>query len=367
LPTKLNLNKEITEKHIVEVFDKTTNRNICGFFRFGIDINFDGQLLLDAHAINTSKVLPNIRKFDLNIKKAFDFLLPIKKDFIENHLDGFCPVRSKGLNKWIENRKKQEVITKIKQDIFDNKPLIKFSYLDRGADDFLKVLSSKEYHTVQNELKTIKNNRQNIQSFIKPNIVVLGTGNGLKIKEMLKGSKRNITLIDISHKLIKVSRSNLKEHKLSEIIGGFESINLNKFKNTTFIMLGGTLFNNSNWINFINNINFNENSSNMILGVELLNGISINKIIKQYDNETGFKFIFNSLKLIGISRKDGKIQVVFNKIKHRIEEWFIFNKLKNKILLSISIKLKKDKFLEILNKDVLLNLKEGNNHLFVFK
>lgn len=329
-----------------------------------MDINFDGQLLLDAHAINTSKVLPNIREFNLNIQKAFDFILPIKKDFIKNHLEGFCPVRSKGLNKWLKKMEKTNLKEDIKKEILANKPLLKFAYLKKGANDFLKVLKSKEYHTSQNELKLIKENILNIQSKLNKNIVVLGVGNGLKIKEILKDIKRDITLVDISEKLINSARNNLKNQNIKSIITNFNLIDLNKFKDTTFIMLGGTLFNNPNWINFINNIDFKKNNSNMLLGIELLNGVSMSKVIKQYDNETGFKFIFNPLKLLGIKREDGKINVLFNNNKQRIEEWFVFNNSKKrKILLSISFKLKMDDFLKKLNRNKLPYLKEGNNHL----
>jgi len=93
-----------TEKHIVKIPDPITGQDICGFFRYGVDVNFDGALLLDAHAIETRKVLPNIRDLDLDVQKAHNYLQPIKEEFINNYLDGFCPVRSKNLIKWIKDK-----------------------------------------------------------------------------------------------------------------------------------------------------------------------------------------------------------------------------------------------------------------------
>jgi MoaA/NifB/PqqE/SkfB family radical SAM enzyme len=98
-----------SEEHIVKIKDSITGQNICGFFRHGIDINFDGQLLLDAHAIESRVVFSNIRDFNYDILKAHNYLKPIKLEFIKNYLDGFCPVRSKGFKKWIENKKGGEI------------------------------------------------------------------------------------------------------------------------------------------------------------------------------------------------------------------------------------------------------------------
>jgi MoaA/NifB/PqqE/SkfB family radical SAM enzyme len=98
-----------SEEHIVKIKDPITGRNICGFFRYGVDINFDGQLLLDAHAIESRVVFLNIRDLNYDVLKANNYLKPIKIDFIKNQLDGFCPVRSKNLNKWIKNNKKEVI------------------------------------------------------------------------------------------------------------------------------------------------------------------------------------------------------------------------------------------------------------------
>lgn len=96
-----------TEKHIVVTTDPLTGKDVCGFFRFGVDINFDGQILLDAHAIETRKVFPNIRDFSLDVKKVFDFMRPIKDEFVQKWISGFCPVRSPLLGSWEEDRQQK--------------------------------------------------------------------------------------------------------------------------------------------------------------------------------------------------------------------------------------------------------------------
>ncbi len=350
------------------MFDPLTKRNICGFFRFGIDINFDGQLLLDAHAIRTSKVLPNIRSFNLNIKKAFDFAKPIKINFIKKHMDGFCPVRSNNIDNWIKDKAMK---MDIKKNIQKGKPLLKFSYVNKGAKKFLKVLNSKEYYTTKNELKIITKEEKELQSFLKKNIVVLGVGNGDKIKKLINAPSKNVTLVDISEDLMKIAKSKIQKSDLTTIIDSFENIDVSKFQNTTFIILGGTLFNNDNWIDFINRLKQKSINSNLIIGVELLNGISIEDIIRQYNNETGFEFIFQPLKIIRIKRNSGKIKVNFNILKDRIEEWFIPNKPmfnKKKILLSISIKISEERFIKKINKkNIEFNFKEGDNHIIGIK
>jgi len=72
-PTALHtqIYSDLTEKHIVACYDDNYDCDICGFFRFGIDINFDGQLLLDAHAIETRDLFKNIRDFGYDITAAY--------------------------------------------------------------------------------------------------------------------------------------------------------------------------------------------------------------------------------------------------------------------------------------------------------
>lgn len=123
---KLNIPKEfereLSERHIVTVKDPKTGNDICGFFLAGIDINFDGELLLDAHAIESRGLISNIRDFNFDVEKAFEHLNNFKKDFKERFLEGFCPVRSPKLKEFLEENvelKKKIVDTYQKERIPD--------------------------------------------------------------------------------------------------------------------------------------------------------------------------------------------------------------------------------------------------------
>lgn len=103
--TSEELNKDLTEKHIVICYDNEHSCDVCGFFKYGIDMNFDGQLLLDAHAIETRHIFKNIRDFKYDITAAYREAVEYKNEFIENWIDGFCPVRSAKLNDWINEKR----------------------------------------------------------------------------------------------------------------------------------------------------------------------------------------------------------------------------------------------------------------------
>lgn len=99
------IDNDLTEKHIVVCFDDNHNCDVCGFFKYGVDINFDGQLLLDAHAIDTRDLFKNIRDFEYDILAAYNYMIDQKDEFIRDWLSGFCPVRSPKLNDWIEKKR----------------------------------------------------------------------------------------------------------------------------------------------------------------------------------------------------------------------------------------------------------------------
>ena len=119
IPTEIK--EELNEKHIVICHDATNQMDICGFFRFGIDISFDGQLLLDSHATETRTLFKNIRDFNYDVYEAFSYLYNSKKDFIENWMDGFCPIRSQKFNDWIDMKQKSQVSLACSMQVQENK------------------------------------------------------------------------------------------------------------------------------------------------------------------------------------------------------------------------------------------------------
>jgi hypothetical protein len=255
---------------------------------------------------------------------------------------------------------------------------LKYAYVGNGAIRFLRVLKSPEYYTYRNEVNMINNHAHKIKNNFEDNVIVLGVGNGEKLNKILGDlNEEYVTLVDISEILLKKGLEFLKRNFNVENTS-FEKLKLNDFsKKTSFVLFGGTLANMKNWDQFLLKLKKNFPKQNIFLGLEFADMSKpkiIKKIIKEYDNETGFKFIFYPLSILGFSRHDGHIEVGFNYRKSRIEEYFILNssgikkarrlKLLNskKILLSISIKLERNQFLKKIKKIGLKNGLEFNNN-----
>lgn len=157
-------------------------------------------------------------------------------------------------------------------------------------------------------------------------VVVLGVGNGVKINELIKGAAvARVILVDISLALLHIARQNISFP--TEIIqSDFESLDFSRFpKNSTFVILGGTLGNLINWKRFLAQLRMSAPRCQILLGMELRHNFSqdnISDIIKEYDNDDGFNFVFQPLRVCGLERRDGEIKVNFNPKFNRIEEWF---------------------------------------------
>ncbi len=380
------LSKQLSEKHLVVVDNPKTGKGICGFFNFGLDLNFDGEILLDAHAIESRNLLSNIRDFDFDVKQAFDQTKKVKQDFVNRFLEGFCPVRSPKINLFLQEKKKEkELKKKIIQAIKDKECLLKFAYIREGASKFIKVMDSPEYLTARREIELIEKNRHLIENFIGENdLVILGAGDGRKLKTFIhKGRKTKI--IDLSPEMIALSKNRLVSGP-EFVEADFEKIDFKKFnEGSVFVILGNTLGNVSNIEHFLSKIKGVKNAK-MILGVELLKKVDdkiIKKIVEAYDNETGFQFIFTPLELLGIKRKHGIIKVKFNETLGRIEEFFEFkdpvalnnlareskfpeNHLK-RIFLSVSSKLTQKGFNSLLEEKgfkIEKKFRKGTNFIF---
>ncbi|MDD5337272.1 MAG: radical SAM protein [Candidatus ainarchaeum sp.] len=103
------------QSHITVIRPPSVPSPMCGFFRFGLDLNFDGSLLLDAHAIETSGLLGNIREFEMDAGAAFPFMKQVKDRFINEFGSHFCPVRSGRIGDFAEKlRMEKAVLAEIK-------------------------------------------------------------------------------------------------------------------------------------------------------------------------------------------------------------------------------------------------------------
>jgi uncharacterized SAM-dependent methyltransferase len=237
------------------------------------------------------------------------------------------------------------------------------------------------------EREIIAENSDIIQEFAGTGkIIVLGAGDKAKLQHVL-GCRSGAVLIDISRDMIDISKSVIDSPEVVE--ADFQKIDLSSFgPGCTFVMLGNTLGNMENMKGFLMEV-MRMPGAKTVLGIELLAGhdlSSINRIIDEYKNEEGFRFVFTPLEVLGVKRSDGEIRVSFNKDKKRIEEFFEFKdsteceefarkmeldvEKAQRILLSISSKLSELEFQDLVRESGLVIKKafnRGTNFVFLLE
>jgi len=377
--------KELTERHIVVTPHPKTGSPVCGLFLFGVDINFDGELLLDAHAIDSRGLIPNIRDFGFDVIGAFLALAKIKDDFVEHFMEGFCPVRSPRLGQWLELQKQAKTQADISDHIRNDRNLLKFAYLGPGAERFLRVTESPGYPTTRIEKDLLASNEEVVRDFIGgKKVVVLGAGDNTKLQHVLD-EQRGAVLVDISRRMLDVSKEAVASPKLIE--ADFEKMDLAEFgEDCVFVMLGNTLGNFDDMKGLLESVS-KVPKSKMVIGIELLPEFgpsAINRIVAEYKSETIFQFVFTPLEALDVKRSDGEITVSFNQEKRRVEHSFEFKddeaceKLAKKlglganqvrkILLSISSKLSEGEFLSLVGESGLVvekKFSQGTNSILL--
>ncbi|MDO8340008.1 MAG: L-histidine N(alpha)-methyltransferase [Candidatus Burarchaeum sp.] len=369
----------LTERHIVVIRHPQRGTPICGFFAFGIDMNFDGNILLDAHAGKTAGLLKNIRDFGLDPALAFAHSRPSKERFMDRFLDGgFCPVRAPRLDEYVDE---ETVINHIAK----GQSLLKFAYLGAGAGRFMQLLESAQYTTGRNEQKIIDRNSGRLQHFINGrDAVVLGVGSGCKLAPLVS-SARSSRLLDISPEMLSFAVRGLDKQADAQICD-FEMFDFSKCApGTVFVILGNTLANLDDIPAFLERVAAVE-GARILVGMELLDKRSATELASlkaAYSNEADFEFIFTPLERLGVKHEDGKVGIGFNKRLRRIEGKFSFSDENAKerfcsahglepaemdgILLGVSAKMSRRDFLEIAKKagfGLEGEFREGRNHLF---
>ncbi len=376
--------RELTERHIVVAPHPKTGSPVCGLFLFGIDLSFDGELLLDAHAIDSRGLISNIRDFDYDVGRAFLALAKVKDEFVEKFIGGFCPVRSPKLGEWLDLKKRAKLEAEIMKQIRDGQSLLKFAYLGQGADRFIEVTESPGYHSGRIEKELLASNSKAIREFLaKRRIVVLGAGDH-KLQYVV-GDQRGAVLVDMSKRMLEISKDTVASPKLIE--ADFETIDLSGFgKGGAFVVLGNTLGNFEDMRRFLEGAS-KVSGSRMVAGMELIpnrDSENLDRILAEYTSEKIFRFLFTPLEMLGVSRADGGITVSFNWEKKRVEHWFEFSsgaacgKLAKKlglesgsvrrILLSTSSKLSEEEFLGLVEESGLAvekKFSEGSNFIFL--
>ena len=217
--------------------------------------------------------------------------------------------------------------SQIIEDIYNGKPILKYAYLGDGAANFIRVINGNQYYYFRSELALIRANIAAIRHSFKDNIVVFGVGNGSKISYLLTQEKKLI-LVDISAELLRLAQERLSRSAVM-INDSLECIDFRRFRdNTTFLLFGGTLCNFETWSDILTRLRGGCAKSNIIIGMEFGEEKNLQvgkKILDGYISTEGEDFLFYPLSLLGLSRDDGNVEIIFNHILHRIEFYFTFN------------------------------------------
>ncbi len=256
---------------------------------------------------------------------------------------------------------------KIIEAIRKEESLLKFAYIGKGRERFIRAIKSKEYTTFRNEKEIIVKNIDVISKFLGEKVIELGCGDEMKSYKLF--IKKEVTCIDISKDaLIEFSKKLLgKVKKLTLINSDFCKFNFSNLKGSS-LLLGNTLGNMLNMKQFLKKL---KGVGNLVLGMEVFNG-DIESIVREYDNVEGFRFIFTPLEALGVEFDERRFKVIFNKKKRRIEEYFLLPKRifgKKKILLSISYKLTEEELLSLIDKFFSIEkvFKKGRNRIILCK
>jgi len=77
-------------------------QDLCGTFIYGIGIRHDGEVLFDAHAFTTSRIIGNIR--DTELRELIQRQRELRTLFYEQFdSGGFCPIRDPNYQRFVES------------------------------------------------------------------------------------------------------------------------------------------------------------------------------------------------------------------------------------------------------------------------
>lgn len=92
-----------------------------------------------------------------------------------------------------------------------------------------------------------------------------------------------------------------------------------------FLFLGHTLGNSSDRVRTLSNIaNALSLNDKLVIGVELFDCARPSACLRQYDHEVFRDAVFAPLTFVGLTRRDGTLEVRFNTFQRDIESWFSF-------------------------------------------
>lgn len=279
--------------------------------------------------------------------------------------------------------------------------MTRFSYIKGGANKFLQLIRDPNYLGYDREMILFNKIIPRINRKIKPinRLIDLGPGDGtkaIKIIKLLGIQNLDYLAFDISGEMLNITKHIFDKNNLE---GKFKicdwhnpiylkgAINRNITHGNLVLLLGNTLTNEINIQKFLTNLRkvlTSPSSSNyLLIGLEVLDG-NIDEIIKEYKNEINYNLTIKPLEMVGITKNDGKVDVVYNKKMERIEEWFILTGEKNiklgdsnitfhegsRILLSVTYKPTTEKIEKIFAKsgwNILFSDFEKNQEIFLLQ
>ena len=293
-----------------------------------------------------------------------------------------------------------EIITnQLNGDYSDS--MTRFSYIKGGANKFLQLIRDPDYLGYDREMilfnKIIPKISRKIKSIRR--LIDLGPGDGTKatkIIKLLNIQNLEYLALDISCEMLNIAKHTFDKNNLEGkfIIYDWHNpiylkgaMDQNIAHSNLILLLGNTLTNEINIQKFLANLRkvstFSSNLNYLLIGLEVFDG-NINEIIKEYKNEINYDLTIRPLEMVGVSKNDGKVDIIYDKKMERIEEWFISTGEKNikfsdfnitlhdgsKILLSVTYKPSVKKIRKIFVKsgwNILFSDFEKNQGMFLLQ
>ena len=100
--------RQYSEESII-VSNSTINErgfSICGTFYYGLGISHEGEVLFDAHAFDTRRLIGNVRDFPLT--ELITKQRRLRNRFYEKGSRNFCPLRDPNYHEFIQNLKEEK-------------------------------------------------------------------------------------------------------------------------------------------------------------------------------------------------------------------------------------------------------------------
>ena len=216
--------------------------------------------------------------------------------------------------------------------------LTRFSYLNGGAEQFIRLTQNPDYTSYERELSLLNQILPNIRSLVDNNLQVVdfGVGDGRKLNQVLLYLRERIDTtylgLDLSSTMIEIARRN-NPVETNYSICDFSNISqLSRVFRTLpdidrlILMLGNTITNEVNVERCLCRLRESlDRQAYLIIGLELFQD-NTDEIVREYRNEENYNLTFRPLEMLGIERYHGEIDIDFNPERQRIEEWFIFNR-----------------------------------------